>query len=182
MHEYNTALPVSRGAPARGAGTTPALRAAPATRRHHRTRARTRHLPLADQVRELPYGELTVTLYASAMPATARRDYLSAEQIEAWPAEGLTSLGAAQVWALSYRSRAGTGAEGHVIWPLRRRHVLAHDLAHHYLVTRERWGYRRPASPRVEINEPAPEPGSTYLDFAARYERPQPLASAGGAR
>jgi len=168
MHEHNTALPVSRGAQARGAGITAPLRAAPATRRDHldaasredtpasrsgrmaipppvarhkggdhRTRARTWHnLPLADQVRELPYGELAVRLCVSAMPATARRDHPSA----------------ARAWARSYLSRTGTEAEGRVIWPLRRRHVLAHDLAHH------------------------------YLGFAARHGRPNPVVSAGGTR
>jgi hypothetical protein len=61
-----------------------------------------------------------------------------------------------------------------VIWPLRRREVLAHDLAPHHLVTRVRRRYRPPASPRVVIAEPAPEPGTTYVVVFFQRDLDQP--------
>jgi hypothetical protein len=77
---------------------------------------------LISQVRELPYGELAVALYASSMPTSrAARGNLTAEQIETWAAEGLAQLGAVQVWRLTWRTRKGASPEHEAIWPSARR-------------------------------------------------------------
>jgi hypothetical protein len=114
--------------------------------------AATAHEALFGQVRDLPYGELAVALYASSMPTSrAARRNTPAEQIEAWAAEGLELLGAAQVWRLTWRTRNGTGPEHVAIWPSARREGAAYDMAWDYHRRRREQGHPVPHADWVAV-------------------------------
>jgi hypothetical protein len=74
-----------------------------------------------------------VALYASSMPTGgAARSNLTAEQVEAWAAEGLRQLGPVQVRRLTWRTRRGASPELKAIWPSARRERAAYDVAWEY--------------------------------------------------
>jgi hypothetical protein len=109
---------------------------------------------LIGQVRQLPYGELAVALYASSMPVRRTSSGTPPQQIEAWAAEGLALLGAAQVWRLAWRTRHGTGPERDAIWPKPRREDTAWNMADAYLSAREADGYPWPRPDWVDVEYP----------------------------
>jgi hypothetical protein len=116
----------------------------------------------AAQVDELSYTELTVALYASGMPTAKGRP--SQEEIAAWAAQGLASLGPARLWQLDYSARRAGGREPgfSAAWPSPRRHATACALAHRYLWARKALGYDWPTSPIVYVEVPEPDSDTTW--------------------